>query len=470
MTCDVAIIGAGVSGLSCAQQLVAAGMDVQVLERQVVTGGNARSKRFNGYLMELGPSTINAAFPVAMQRLAELGLTETACDLGLNVRKRYLCDDRGLHGISTHPLGFLASRYLSSRARLQMMTEAFRPKKLDQSEETIHQFTSRRFGSEFADKVIDPMAAGIFMGDSKSLSIDGAFPKLVELEQRFGSITRGILAAKRGNEPGRKMLSWREGIGTLPKTLTRMLGNRIRTGVTVTKITQGSDGFKIDTANSGTLRGRAVVLAVQPHVAAALLEKLDPSSASATGDIAAPAIGVVFLGYRRDQIAHGLDGLGYLSTRSDDRVISGAQFCSTMFEGRAPAGHVSVSCYVGGSRNPELANLPEQDFVAAVSSELSETLGIKGPPIVTRTHRWPRGLPSYTLGHAKRRDVIETTDQRIPGLFLTGNYIQGVSIGNCLEAASVTALKIHTRLASCTSSSSVRNAKPVERLNGFRSA
>lgn len=447
MTHDVVVIGAGISGLSCAHQLARQGNDIVVLERQVSTGGNAKSRQFDGFLMELGPTTLNAAYPGTMERIADFGLERSVRELGKNVQKRYLRDTRGLHGISTNPMGFFTSPYLSRRSRLRMAVEITRPRKTDATEETIHQFTSRRFGTEFADKVIDPMAAGIFMGDSKSLSISGAFPKLIDLEQRFGSITRGVLAAKRGSEPGRRLLSWDDGIATLPQRITRQLATNIRTGVTVTKITRTSGIFRIETANSGTLTSRAVVLAVQPHVAAMLLEGLDQPASDATGSIQAPAIGVAYFGFRKDQVQHPLDGLGFLSTKNKGQIISGAQFCSTMFSGRAPTGHVSISCYVGGARNPELTQTPEHELSDAVLGELSGLLGISGQPVVSRLHRWPRGLPSYTLGHARRRETIEATNQRVPGLFLAGNYLQGVSISSCLQSASATADAIQVMLA-----------------------
>ncbi len=446
MNCDVVVIGAGISGLSCAHDLMQRGCDVRILERQTSTGGNARSVHFDGFLMEQGPSTINVAYPSAINHIRELDLENSARELGPNVRKRYLRDSRGLHGISVHPMGFFLSGYLSLGERLAMATEFLQPRKSDKTEETIHQFASRRFGTGFADKVIDPLAAGIFMGDSKSLSIAGAFPKLVELEQRHGSIIRGILASKRGNEPGRRLLSWDGGIGTLSRTLTKKLGKCITTGTAVLKLAHTNSGFEISTANTGTIRARAVVLAVQPHVAAALLENLDPKSADATGAIAAPPIAVTYLGYHKNQITHELDGLGFLSTKNEGQIISGAQFCSTMFDGRAPADHVAISCYIGGSRSPEITSLPDKELSTLVNQELSGLLGIKGSPVVSRTHHWPRGLPQYTPGHENRRKIIETAHQRIPGLFMTGNFLKGVSIINCLESAKATANLVCTSL------------------------
>ena len=113
-----------------------------------------------------------------------------------------------------------------------------------------------------------------------------------------------------------------------------------------------------------------------------------------------------------------------------------------MFEGRAPEGHVSISCYAGGARNPELANTPEAELVNIVTQELSDLLGIRGKPVVVRTRRWARGLPQYEIGHLARREIFETINHRMRGMFITGNFIQGVSIANCMEVARTTATRV----------------------------
>lgn len=445
---DVIVIGGGISGLATAHGLMARGYDVQVVERRAQVGGNAQSERMHGFLMEHGPTTLNASFAPAMECVSALGLDQSTLDLGTGVRKRYLRDAGRLHGISTNPLGFFLSPYLSMFAKLSMLGEFMRPRKADGTEETIHAFATRRFGREFADRIIEPLAAGIFMGDSRELSVDGAFPRLAEMEARSGSILRSVIAARRGSEPGRQLFSWPDGIGTLPRALAAELAGRVTRGVTVTRLRRESAGFVVDTARNGTLRARAVVIAVQPHVAATFVERLDPDAADALLAIAAPAVGVVYLGYRAGQVAHPLDGLGFLGTRDPARLISGAQFCSTMFPGRAPQGHVSISCYAGGARNPEVSGMADAELVARVHSELADQLGIAGEPMLIRTRRWPLGLPHYTLGHTARRQVVETATQRVPGLYLTGNYLSGVSVNSCLEQAGITAGAVSDVLAS----------------------
>ena len=460
---DVIIIGGGISGLATAHALAARGLDVSVLERQRQVGGNAISERRDGFLMEHGPTTLNAAFTPAMGVIRGLGLDQSAVDLGAGVRKRYLHDGGRLRGISTHPLGFFTSPYLSLGGKISLAGEILRARRSGGGEETIHAFATRRFGAEFADKVIEPMAAGIFMGASRELSINGAFPRLVEMEARYGSILRAVMAAKRGSDPGRRLFSWPGGVATLPRTLAGALGDRVATGVAVTRVSRGPVGFVVTTARHGTLRARAVVLAVQPHVAAGLSARLDPDAADALSAIAAPPVRVVFLGYRTARVAHPLDGLGYLSTLNAGQLISGAQFPTTMFTGRAPTGHVAISCYMGGARNPDVAQMGEADVVATVQSELGDLLGIKGAPVHLRTRLWSRGLPQYSLGHTARKEVLDATPDRVPGLYLVGNYLNGVSVTSCLEqagkiAAAVAAYQGAQDTARYTSSSSTNRA------------
>ena len=459
MNHDVIVIGGGISGLATAHDLMGRGFDVQLLERQVRVGGNAISEKFDGFLMEHGPTTFNASVPEAVDQIKALDLLDSAHDLGPDVKRRYLRDNGNLTGISANPLGFFASDYLSLRGRTRIFLEGL-VRKHKGGEESIHAFTSRRFGREFADKVMEPMAAGMFMGDSKQLSINGAFPRLVEMEQQLGSITRGILRAKRGSEPGRHLYSWDNGIGTIPDTLAARLGGRVHTGVAVLKLEKTSAGFVVKTS-AGTRTARVVVLAVQPHVATGLLENIDPDGAGATGAISAPPVNVAFFGYRREQVQHPLDGLGFLSTKDDGRVISGAQFMSTMYQGRAPDGFVSISAYAGGVRNPELAKLSDADLTQLMHNELSEVLGIKGDPVISRTRRWALGLPQYNIGHVALQKTFSETPNRVNGLYLTGNYTQGVSVSSCLKSAGQIAGDICENMALPSTKTYVQDTRSI---------
>lgn len=445
---DVVVIGAGVSGLATAYYLHQHGHSVEVLERQHLIGGNAVSERRAGFLMEHGPSTMNAHLPIAGEMSAELGLADQQHDLGKGIRNRYLVSSGKLVGIPVGPLGFLTTRYLSPLAKLRILGDILLPHKDDGAEETVMDFCSRRFGREFAERIIDPLVAGLYSGRAAELSVSAVFPKLVALEEKFGSVSMGAMHRRRegGKMPGSRLFSWRDGIGTLPLTLTERLSDCIHTGVTVKRISAHPQGFTIDTGAQGRLTARSVVVATQAHVTAQLVADIDADAAAAAGQIQAPPLAVVFLGYPRENVTHPLDGLGFLTAEAEGRNVLGAQFCSTMFPGRAPDGQVAVSAYIGGARAPDLARLPGADLIELVRAEMRDLIGAEGEPTVAQVRHWPVGLPQYGLGHGKLIETLSTTEQRRAGLYLTGNYFAGPSVANCLAEAQKTAGDVHRHL------------------------
>ena len=439
---DVAVIGSGVSGLATAYHLKQHGLDVVVLERQTRPGGNAVSERFGGFLMEHGPSTIAATSAPALEFSRRLGLDAGRCELGEGVRRRYLVGDGRLRGIPLHPMGFLTSNYLPLGSRLRLMAEFAVPR--GGGGETVAEFFERRFGRTFVDRVIDPLVGGIYAGRADALSLAAAFPNLLELERKYGSVTHGMLRRRRvgGRMPGSRLFSWRGGVGMLPRALARYLGSAVYTGVAVRRLRPLAGGFEIDTGVAGTVSARAVVVATQPHVAAQLLEGVDAAAAAAAGGIEAPPLAVVFLGFKRDRVAHPLDGLGFLTSQSEGRMLSGAQFCSTMFPERAPGGCVAVAGYIGGARAPELARLPAADLIELARGEFADLIGTKGEPVVARVRHWPLGLPQYGPGHEDRVTSLTEAARRRPGLFVTGNYLGGISVDACLGQARDTAARV----------------------------
>ncbi|MEE8455887.1 MAG: protoporphyrinogen oxidase [Limibaculum sp.] len=464
MTIDVAVIGGGISGLATACELTRQGHRVVVLERQVRAGGNAVSERIGGFLMEHGPSTVTAATPDAARLARSAGLDDRRCDLGPEVRHRYLAGAGRLHRIAAHPFGFLMSRYLSPRARFRLMAEMLVPRLAGDAEETVAGFWSRRFGREFAERIIDPMVGGMFAANAREVSMNAVFPSLVEMERQYGSIIRGLAARRRagGRMPARQLYSWRDGIGSLPQALAGDLGPAVRTGVAVRRIRRAPGGFRIDAGSAGTIAARAVVVATQPHVAAGLLETADPAAAEAAASIGAPPLAVVFLGYPRRRVAHPLDGLGYLVPSSEGRALTGVLFCSTMFAGRAPEGHVALAGYVGGARAPDLARLAPAELIDMARREFGDLLGARGEPTIARVRQWPRGLPQYRLGHGDLVAGLRATAERCPGLFVTGNYLGGISVGNCVAEASRTSVLVDRYLtAGACRGSQVAEAGPV---------
>ncbi|KAB2850116.1 MAG: protoporphyrinogen oxidase [Hyphomicrobiaceae bacterium] len=456
MMADVAVIGGGISGLAAAFELKRSGRDVVVLERQVKVGGKAISERFGGFLMEHGPSSFVAECPI-LSVSHDLGLAAEQIGLSDAVRRRYLVAAGRLCGIGIHPAAFLTSSYLSPNGRLRLLGEVFARPRQSAGEETVAAFSSRRFGREFADRVMDPLVGGMFAGTAGRLSMTATFPRLVAMEREHGSILKAVMRARlRGKPmPGRRLLSWRNGIGTLPDALAASLGPLVRVGAAVRGIGAHPRGFLIDVGASGRVQANAIVLATQPHVAAQLLEGLEPEAASAARAIEAPPLAVVFLGFARHQIPHPLDGLGYLSATCEARPVNGGLFCSSMFAGRAPEGFVSLAVYVGGDRAPALAQLSREDLIELARKELADLLGAKGAPVMTRVRHWARGLPQYRTGHEALAQALDGASRRRPGLFITGNYLSGVSVASCVAHARKTAGEVDAFLRAAPSNPTI---------------
>ena len=461
MTANVTVIGGGISGLSTAYALMCRGHQVTVLERQARVGGKAQSERIGGFLMEHGPSSVTEEGSVS-SLARDLGLEHERVELGPEVRQRYIVADRRLHGIAVHPAAFVTSAFMSLTGRLRLLAEPAVPRRTGEAEETVAAFCRRRFGKEFTNRVIDSLVCGMFAGTAENLSMPATFPRLVEMERKYGSILKGVVLSRlRGKRmPARRLFSWRDGIATLPATLAAQLGPRVKVGVAVRRIAAHPRGFVVDTAGAGTIQTNAIVIATQPHVAAELLGDLDAEAAFAAAQIETPPLAVVYLGYARSQIAHPLDGIGFLAPGSEHRHVNGALFCSTMLEARAPRGFVSLAAYLGGDRAPLLARLPANDLIGMVRREVAELLGAKGEPALARVRHWPCGLPQYRIGHRDLLAVLNGVSGRRPGLFLTGNYVAGVSVAACVAHASHTATCVDAFLQGCAQSSKARNGKP----------
>lgn len=336
MNVDVAVIGAGISGLTAAYELKRRGHSVAVLECQANPGGKAHSERFGGFLMEHGPSTVSALCATTSALSSRLGLDGERCDLSDGVRNRYLLKDSRLQGLPLGWLGLLRSSYLSPAGRARLFAEALINRSTeDGGDESVAAFSTRRFGREFADMVIDPLVGGLFAARAEEMSVRTAFPQLVELERRYGSIALGLLLGRRKGRrmPGRRVYSWRGGIGCLPAALVGSIGDSLQTGVTVNGLRPSFGGYRIETRRHGSLAARSVIVATQPHVTASLLDGLDAEAASIAADIATSPLAVAFFGFRREQIAHPLDGLGFLVPSSQPCRMTGTLFGSTMFPG-----------------------------------------------------------------------------------------------------------------------------------------
>lgn len=438
---DTLIVGAGISGLSCAWFLRARGQQVRVLEAGVQPGGCLTSTHDDGFLVEGGPNSTLMRNGALGELIHGLGLDAELLEANSAAKRRYVVKHDRLVALPGSPPAFLASPLFSAGAKLRLLLEPFHRRARE--EESIAQFVRRRLGPEFLDWAIDPFVSGVYAGDAERLSVRAAVAKIYALERDYGSLILGALARLRaaravGPMPVGRLISFRDGMQTLARTLAAQLGDALQCGAEVTAIERRGDTWIVRTAVAEH-RAARLVLSVPAYRAATLLEPLDAALAAELAAIHYPAVASVALGFDREQVGHPLDGFGMLIPSRERRTTLGALFSSTLFPGRAPDGQVLLTAFIGGARRPEIAARDEDAIVQQVLADLAPLLGIKGAPRFRRVRRWPRAIPQYELGHLERLARIDARLAQWPGLELRANWRDGISVADCVAQAQVLA-------------------------------
>ncbi|HEX3530624.1 MAG TPA: protoporphyrinogen oxidase, partial [Thermoanaerobaculia bacterium] len=314
----------------------------------------------------------------------------------------------------------------------------------DGREETIADFVRRRLWTEFLDYAVGPFVSGVYAGDPERLSVRWAVARIHALERDHGSLIRGALAKRKGPAPAGGMITFRDGLAALPRRLAQEIGD-VRTGVFCRRVTRAGDGYVVETESetgSGSFTAERIVIAVPADVAARLLDDLTGGASRLFAEIPYAPVAVVSLGVRRTDVAHLLDGFGFLAPRKEGLSILGCLFTSTLFPGRAPEGHAALVAFVGGRTNPEITARDDDAILATVRAELGRALGLSGEPVFHHVRRWPRAIPQYELGHGRFVERAEEIERQNPGLRISGNFLRGISVPDCIRNATALAAEI----------------------------
>jgi oxygen-dependent protoporphyrinogen oxidase len=428
----ISIVGAGISGLATAQAILSRMPDAEiaVFESSKRIGGKVWTERsLEGFLCEGGVNGFLNKIPETLQLCDELGLTPLAADV--SAQKRYVFSQDELHKLPEKPPEFLASRLLSVPGRLRVLYEMVAGG-TDKEDESLADFATRRLGREASDKLIDPMASGVFAGDSDKLSLKSCFPRIHEVEAEYGSLIRGLiklqLKARRegkkklpGAGPGGTLTSFGRGMGEMTDALAQSLGSRIHIGAPVRSVSRISDGYTLHFEDGPDRETERLVLAVPAYVQSEILQDLDPALGELLGTIPYPALSVVCLGYSKNRIGTYLDGFGFLVPSKEKRSILGTIVDSNVFPNRAPEGAVLFRSMVGGARTPHVAELPDEQLTGQVLSDLKDITGLSAEPEFVRIFRHQRAIPQYNVG---------------------GNALRGVSLNDCVVNARRTAERL----------------------------
>lgn len=439
---DAIIIGSGISALTAAKTLQARGKKCLLLEPGDHVGGAIRTLEQQGYRLELGPNTLQLNDENLEDILKEFGALENSIEANSQANKRFLVRNRRIIAAPQQPLHAITSPLLSFPAKLRVLREPF-IRKYQGEDENLASFVERRLGREFLDYLINPMVGGVYAGLPEQLSVKHAFPKIYNLEQNHGSLIKGAIAkmrAKRmsGSTFKTRLLSWGGGMQDLVNQLAKDL--TIQTQSPVRNISQRSDKYwevswthsdRTDTAIAPDL-----IITTPTHAWKKIPFLSDLALAQKLSEqIEYPPVTVVALGFRREQVKHPLDGFGVLIPQCERYDILGTLFSSTLFPGRAPGGHVLLTTFIGGARQPENTRTGKATAIDRTRKELAVLLGIEGQPDYSYHYTWQNAIPQYKTGYGDHLHAFNQMEEHHKGLHLIGNYRDGIALGKCVLAA-----------------------------------
>jgi len=451
----VVIIGGGISGVSAAYYLARAGVPSTLVERQSRLGGVIQTELVDGCLIEAGPDSFLAAKPWALDLIRELGLEGDVIGSNDHLRVTYVVKrgrlvplpDGLMMMVPTRVLPVLLSPLVSWKTKVRMGLEWFRkPAVRPAGDRSVAEFITSHYGQEAVDYLAEPLLAGVYGGDPERLSVSSVLARFLELEARYGSLTRGVLAGR-----GRAQKSSTEPVQlfqTLKGGLSQLVRAAVAAAATRLQIIQGNaealePSWRVR-VNGCWIEATNVILAVPAYEAGALVSSFAPELGSVLSQVEYSSSLTIALGYERRALDHPLSGFGFLVPKKERRKLVACTWVGTKFSHRVPENRAVLRCFVGGPGDAAVVET-DSELVAAAQAELRDLMGIEAKPLFARVSRWPRSMAQYTVGHQARMERVHALAAHWPGLFLVGNAYTGIGIPDCIRMGKAAAEAIARR-------------------------
>jgi oxygen-dependent protoporphyrinogen oxidase len=474
----IVVVGGGIAGLAAAYRLqqTAPDLAITLIESDRRLGGKIVTDRVDGFVIEGGPDTFLSYKPRGLGLCQELGLEDRLHGTNEKIRRTYVMRGGRLYELPEGLTGLIPSRFgpmiktglISPLGKLRMGLDYFIPPRSPDGDESLADFVERRLGRELYARMIEPLMSGIYAGDGEQLSLAATFPQLRDTELKYGSLVKGMLAAKRKPAPPRSgstrpktpgtgkkwaaFLTPTTGLAEIVEALeAKLSGVDIRLGTRVVSMGHSSNSaYSLALVSGESLQADAVILATPAYVTADLVSNLDSDMAKALRTIPYTSTATVSVAYPLADISRPLDGYGYIIPSAEGRNVLACTWTSTKFPHRAPQGFGLIRAFIGRAGQENALEKSDAELLELVRDELRVVLGITARPLLHRVFRWPKAMPQYTLGHLDRLVVIERRLARHSGLYVAGNGYRGIGIPDCIasgEAAAtqaMTCLKIRT--------------------------
>lgn len=467
----VAIVGGGISGLAAAERLSSLGgsIDLHLFEASEQLGGVLQTEIVDGYCLEQGPDSMLSRLPWGIELCRRIGFEQELVSTNSSPSGVYVVGHGRLLRVPDG-LAIMAPRriwpmvttpILSWPGKLRLAADYFLPRRCDGRDESLADFTRRRFGRETLERLVQPLAGGIYMGDPERLSIQATFPQFVEMEREHGSLIRAArkAAAKgatndsAGGPQYSLFVAPRRGMAQLVERLAeRVSGCWFHLNQRVERIRRnGPRGWLVETADAASRNVQqesfdGIIMALPACHAGPIVADVSQELSAHLSSVAYAGCVVVNLAFERRQIAHPLDSFGFVTPHIEGRSVLACTFSNLKYPGRAPDDKLLVRAFLGGDCFPEAMNWPDEQVLQAIARDLRDLLGITATPLLVRIRRWKGSMPQYHVGHLDLVQRIETLAGALAGFELAGNYFRGVGIPHCIRTGSLASERLVAEL------------------------
>jgi oxygen-dependent protoporphyrinogen oxidase len=456
----IAIVGGGISGLAAAialEERRQAGESLQyvIFEATPRFGGVLVTEQVDGCVVEAGPDSFLSEKPWAADLCRRIGLEDQLIGSNDRDRKTYILvkgrltpmPDGMMFMVPTSFVPSFLSPLFSPSTKLRMLRESRQSRRQSNGDETVAALVERHYGAEMVDRVADPLLSGVYGGDAAQLSARAVMPRMVEMEEKYGSLGRGMLAARKNAKspeagPASIFTSLKNGMQQLPDTaVAKIPAEALRPNTAVQAVQRQDRGWVVSAGYSSD-QFDAVIMATPAPLAAVLLEISSAELSSELRAIPYSSSVTVALGFGK-QVRDALPpGFGFLVPRSEGKRMLATTFVHNKFPYRAPEDRALLRCFLGGSRDEPVLQLSDDEIVGMVRAELRQILGLAAEPLFTRVYRWKAAMAQYNVGHLDRLQRIERLRKQLPGLALAGNAYRGIGVPDCVRSGEEAAAQV----------------------------
>jgi len=447
----IAIVGGGISGLAAAFALeerrrAGEALEFVVYESSPRFGGVLFTEQVEGCLIEAGPDSFLTEKPWAADLCRRLGIEDQLIGSNDADRKTYILvkgklvpmPDGLMFMVPTQLSPAILSSLFSPATKLRVAREWWYPARVSNGDESVAALVERHYGAEMVDRLADPLLAGVYGGEAAQLSVRAVLPRFVEMESKYGSLGRGMLAARKNVQrslPAPSIFSsLKGGMQQLGEALVaRLPAEALRANSPVQAVQRQDRGWVVS-AGYASDQFDAVIVATPASAAAVLLEIASAELASELRAISYSSSVTVALGFDQNVRVALPPGFGFLVPRREGKRLLAATFVHNKFPHRAPKDIAVVRCFLGGSRDEQVLQLTDENILNIVRDELRQILGVKADPLFTRLYRWKGAMAQYTVGHLERLQRIEGLVKPLPGLALAGNAYRGIGVPDCIRS------------------------------------